>query len=50
MNPSKIEFEGVCPVCGTKIKWSYLDLATRGGPICPFDGEDFEFNPDQEMP
>lgn len=30
-----------CPSCGNNTPWSYIELATRGNPVCPC-GEDME--------
>ena len=33
-----------CPECNFKAKWSYNDLANRGGPICPNCDSDLEYH------
>lgn len=40
-----------CAECGDKGKlvvWSYDDLATRGGPVCPMCDEDMILVPDRK--
>lgn len=39
---SKVFGKWVCPTCGYFTYWSYTDLADKGNPICPEDGDDLD--------
>ena len=40
--PADVSFWWVCVECKLKEEWTYLDLATRGTPVCPKCDDDMQ--------